>query len=247
MAGLGYGRYGAQGGDWGSMISTQLGLADPEHVVGVHLNMVVAPPPPDLDFEHLQEDEQVALGDLRVLRARRLGVLEDPGHQAPDHRLRARRLAGRPRRLDRREVPHLERLRRRRRAAVHQGPAARQRDALLAHGHRPLCRAPLLRGRADRAGSWPTAGSRSRWGWPRSPRRSSGRPGAGPRPATTSGAGPKCPGVVTSLRSKSPSCWWPTSGSSSGRSERPCRCSARVHRSPTRLGADRAAPQRRAK
>jgi pimeloyl-ACP methyl ester carboxylesterase len=61
MAGLGYERYGAQGGDWGSMISTQLGLADPEHLAGVHLNMVVAPPPADLDFEHLQEDEQVAL------------------------------------------------------------------------------------------------------------------------------------------------------------------------------------------
>jgi microsomal epoxide hydrolase len=44
------------------MISTQLGLVDPEHVVGIHLNMVVAPPPPDLDFEHLQEDEQIALG-----------------------------------------------------------------------------------------------------------------------------------------------------------------------------------------
>jgi microsomal epoxide hydrolase len=61
MAGLGYERYGAQGGDWGAMISTQLGLADPDHLVGIHLNMVVAPPPPDLDFEHLREDEQVAL------------------------------------------------------------------------------------------------------------------------------------------------------------------------------------------
>ena len=44
------------------MISTQLGLVDPEHVVGIHLNMVVAPPPPDLDFENLQEDERIALG-----------------------------------------------------------------------------------------------------------------------------------------------------------------------------------------
>jgi len=62
MRALGYAGYGAQGGDWGSMISTQLGLVDPEHVVGIHLNMVVAPPPPDLDFENLQEDERVALG-----------------------------------------------------------------------------------------------------------------------------------------------------------------------------------------
>jgi microsomal epoxide hydrolase len=43
------------------MISTQLGLVDPEHVVGIHLNMVVAPPPPDLDVQNLQEDERIAL------------------------------------------------------------------------------------------------------------------------------------------------------------------------------------------
>ncbi len=64
MAGLGYDRYGAQGGDWGSMISTQLALADPEHVAGVHLNMIVAPPPADLDFDNLRDDEQAALASF---------------------------------------------------------------------------------------------------------------------------------------------------------------------------------------
>jgi microsomal epoxide hydrolase len=44
MARLGYERYGAQGGDWGSMISSQLGVLDAEHVVGVHLNMVLGMP-----------------------------------------------------------------------------------------------------------------------------------------------------------------------------------------------------------
>ncbi|PTA47759.1 epoxide hydrolase family protein [Micromonospora sp. RP3T] len=44
---LGYERYFVQGGDWGSPISLRLGLADPEHVVGVHVNMFVALPPPD--------------------------------------------------------------------------------------------------------------------------------------------------------------------------------------------------------
>ena len=39
MARLGYSRYGAQGGDWGSIISTQVALADPAHVAGLHLNM----------------------------------------------------------------------------------------------------------------------------------------------------------------------------------------------------------------
>jgi pimeloyl-ACP methyl ester carboxylesterase len=64
MAALGYSRYGAQGGDWGSMISTQIGLADPEHVAGVHLNMVIAFPPPDLDVNALGDDERDSLASL---------------------------------------------------------------------------------------------------------------------------------------------------------------------------------------
>ena len=44
---LGYERYLAQGGDWGMPISLQLGLADPGHVAGVHLNMFVTFPPAD--------------------------------------------------------------------------------------------------------------------------------------------------------------------------------------------------------
>jgi epoxide hydrolase len=54
MARLGYDRYGAQGGDWGSMISSQLGVVDPEHVAGVHLNMVLGIP----DDSPLTETEQ---------------------------------------------------------------------------------------------------------------------------------------------------------------------------------------------
>ncbi|MFC7328130.1 epoxide hydrolase family protein [Marinactinospora rubrisoli] len=37
MRRLGYDRYGAHGGDFGALISRQLGLADPEHLVAVHL------------------------------------------------------------------------------------------------------------------------------------------------------------------------------------------------------------------
>jgi microsomal epoxide hydrolase len=47
MRRLGYTRYIAQGGDWGSPISLRVGLADPEHVAGVHINMCVTLPPPD--------------------------------------------------------------------------------------------------------------------------------------------------------------------------------------------------------
>jgi epoxide hydrolase len=41
MRRLGYGRYGAQGGDWGAIVTARLGVADPEHLAGIHLNMAV--------------------------------------------------------------------------------------------------------------------------------------------------------------------------------------------------------------
>ncbi len=47
MERLGYQRYGAQGGDWGSVISRELGLTAPGQVAGVHLNMLITRPPDD--------------------------------------------------------------------------------------------------------------------------------------------------------------------------------------------------------
>ena len=56
--GLGYRRFGAQGGDWGGMISSRLGFDFPESVAGVHLNLMTgvpafrgAPDPPLTDAE----------------------------------------------------------------------------------------------------------------------------------------------------------------------------------------------------
>ena len=40
MRELGYQRFGAQGGDWGSVISIVLGLEHSEHVIGIHLNYI---------------------------------------------------------------------------------------------------------------------------------------------------------------------------------------------------------------
>jgi pimeloyl-ACP methyl ester carboxylesterase len=63
MERLGYRRYGAQGGDWGAMVSVAVGRAAPERVAGIHLNMpVVAPDPATLD--DLTPSEQAALDDL---------------------------------------------------------------------------------------------------------------------------------------------------------------------------------------
>jgi len=47
MRALGYERYGAQGGDYGSVISTLLGVEDAEHCAAIHLNLVLAGPPRD--------------------------------------------------------------------------------------------------------------------------------------------------------------------------------------------------------
>ena len=49
MERLGYERYGAQGGDWGSIISRWQAAQHPDRVVGVHLNMVTAGPPADVE------------------------------------------------------------------------------------------------------------------------------------------------------------------------------------------------------
>ena len=52
---LGYDRYLAQGGDWGSAITTAIGRQDPEHCIGIHLNMITVPPDPNA--EDLTEQE----------------------------------------------------------------------------------------------------------------------------------------------------------------------------------------------
>ena len=63
MARLGYGRYGAQGGDWGSAVTTQLGRLDPGHLAGIHLNMPVVAPS-SLSFEDLSETESAAITSM---------------------------------------------------------------------------------------------------------------------------------------------------------------------------------------
>jgi epoxide hydrolase len=49
MARLGYRRYFAQGGDWGSGITTSLGAQDAAHCAGIHITLATAsrPPPPE--------------------------------------------------------------------------------------------------------------------------------------------------------------------------------------------------------
>ena len=58
MRRLGYSRYGTQGGDWGSVISRQLGLVDSEHVIGSHFNTLATAPSGDADDMKLLTEKE---------------------------------------------------------------------------------------------------------------------------------------------------------------------------------------------
>lgn len=66
MKRLGYDRYGAQGGDWGSGVASWLARDYPERVVGIHLNMVGGGPP-----EGMQNPEEgIPAWELRRYKER---------------------------------------------------------------------------------------------------------------------------------------------------------------------------------
>ena len=76
MQGLGYARFGAQGGDWGSMVSTYLGYRHAAQVVGIHLNMVVAfPPDPANPADGLTQEELIPLMEAQQF------LKEETGYQ----------------------------------------------------------------------------------------------------------------------------------------------------------------------
>ena len=59
MRRLGYTRYGAQGGDWGALVTVHIGRLDAAHCAGIHLNMIMALPPEEPG--ELSEREQQSL------------------------------------------------------------------------------------------------------------------------------------------------------------------------------------------
>ena len=60
MLRLGYDRFAAQGGDWGSMVTAALGAGHPDHLAGIHLNMPIVIPDPNT-MDSLTEAELSAL------------------------------------------------------------------------------------------------------------------------------------------------------------------------------------------
>jgi len=66
MQQLGYSRFGAQGGDWGAIITTLLGSQHAAQLIGIHLNMVVAFPPDESNpAAGLSQDEMIRLMEMQ--------------------------------------------------------------------------------------------------------------------------------------------------------------------------------------
>ena len=136
MHGLGYERYGAGGGDFGSGV---------DHVDGHRESGAHDRHPPDHDgIRSLAADRR---GDAPVDRSRtrlccpgapmgrgRAGLFRHPVDETPDARLCVERFACRARGLDPREVACVERLRRRPRGSLFAGVSPHDADALLGHG-----------------------------------------------------------------------------------------------------------------
>ena len=140
MAGLGYERYAAQGGDWGSFVTLQLAVADPDHCAGIHLNFLPTIP---MTEDHTPKRSEFSPSRKQKLRRRLPGPRCVSRSTAADHWLLDDSPAACG--LDRREVPHLDRPGRRSRHLFHEGSAARQHHDVLAHRDGPLVGAHVLR------------------------------------------------------------------------------------------------------
>jgi microsomal epoxide hydrolase len=77
MRRLGYVRYVAQGGDFGSVVALELGRAYPEEVVGVHVNMLLTGPSGDpADLVGLSVQDQARLGRAGQFVAEQTGYMK---------------------------------------------------------------------------------------------------------------------------------------------------------------------------
>jgi pimeloyl-ACP methyl ester carboxylesterase len=77
MARLGYEHYVAQGGDWGSQITTRIGGLDPDHCAGIHLNMALGSSPKDA--APLSEADLADLASMKQFVAEESGYANEQG------------------------------------------------------------------------------------------------------------------------------------------------------------------------
>jgi pimeloyl-ACP methyl ester carboxylesterase len=79
MAELGYERYGAQGGDWGSLVCSNVADLVPDRVAGLHLNFVAVGAPKTQGEDSLSPEEQAALDAMHEWRRTGAGYQEIQG------------------------------------------------------------------------------------------------------------------------------------------------------------------------
>jgi pimeloyl-ACP methyl ester carboxylesterase len=78
MQRLGYGHYVAQGGDWGSIVTTAIGLQDAGPCLGIHLTMPIVAPDPST-MSDLTPTEKSALAGMKHYRAEGAGYARQQG------------------------------------------------------------------------------------------------------------------------------------------------------------------------
>ena len=138
MARLGYDRYFAQGGDWGSAVTRSIGAQDPEHCAAIHITLAMGTRP-RIDGEPTIEEQR---GDRRsrVLPDMGLRLLQATGDATADTGVRPCRFTGGAGGVDPGEVLGVDRLRRPSRERAAPRRVARQRDVLLGDQQRDqLC------------------------------------------------------------------------------------------------------------
>ena len=161
MARLGYQRYGVQGGDWGSIIGTQVALNDAPHVAGLHLNMCTAAAPAGGDPNAgLSDAEKERLKVRQAFQAEETGYQQIQGTKPQTIGIA---LNDSPVGLAAWIVEKfrtLVRLRRQPGDDLHEGRTADQHHAVLGDADGGLVGAHLLREPPCRAGAGRTAAHR---------------------------------------------------------------------------------------
>ncbi len=77
MSRLGYGRYVAQGGDWGAQVTTRIGVLDPERCAAIHLNMPIGTRTED--GAPLTEVEQADVAAMQRFQREEAGYANEQG------------------------------------------------------------------------------------------------------------------------------------------------------------------------
>lgn len=76
MLRLGYERYFAQGGDWGALVTSAIGVQNLGHCAGIHINLVVVGAPPPAVMQSPTPEEQASLAHFASYQTEGAGYAE---------------------------------------------------------------------------------------------------------------------------------------------------------------------------